>query len=124
SIFFGSVGIYPKVRAVITEDTFLDQDLDPKLLSGEIQLRSVLPDINILRLGGLFGFDRVMAKHFAGRICEIGYQTANFVHLIDIYGIIRSMMKADTQGRVYNVVCPEHPLKKEVIQVSAAKYGY
>ncbi|MFB2118563.1 2-dehydropantoate 2-reductase N-terminal domain-containing protein [Parapedobacter sp. 2B3] len=124
SFFFGSVGIYPKVSATITEATFADAELDPKLFSGERTLRAAHPNLNVLRLGGLFGFERVMAKHFVGRVCEIGYQTANFVHVVDIYGIVAAMISAGSQGKTYNVVCPEHPLKKDVIAASAARYGY
>ncbi|WP_379018886.1 Rossmann-fold NAD(P)-binding domain-containing protein [Parapedobacter deserti] len=124
SIFFGSVGIYPKVSAVITEDTFAADELDDKLFRGESMLRSAFPDINILRLGGLFGLERVIAKHFAGKVCEIGSETANFVHVEDVYGIIRSMLMQGSRRKTYNVVCPEHPLKREVIEVSAVKYGY
>ena len=124
SFFFGSVGIYPKVSAVITEDTLSDTELDAKLLSGESTLRTAYPKLNVLRLGGLFGADRVMAKHFVGKVCDIGYQTANFVHVVDIYGIIRTMIERESQGKTYNVVCPEHPLKKDVIEASAARYGY
>lgn len=124
SLFFGSVGIYPKVSAVIAEDTFAEHELEPKLWFGESKLRAVRPDLNVLRLGGLFGLERTMAKHFVGKVCEIGYQTANFVHVEDIYGIIRVLVEKRVQGRTYNVVCPEHPLKKDVIAASAAKYGY
>ncbi|WP_353196158.1 NAD-dependent epimerase/dehydratase family protein [Parapedobacter defluvii] len=124
SLFFGSVGIYPKVSAVIAEDTFASHELDQKLWLGESRLRSAFPELNVLRLGGLFGLERTMAKHFVGRVCEIGYQTANFVHVEDIYRIILAMLNKRIQGRTYNVVCPEHPLKKDVIAVSAAKYGY
>ncbi|MEC3880345.1 NAD-binding protein [Parapedobacter sp. 10938] len=124
SFFFGSVGIYPKVSATILETTFSDAELAPKLLWGEHALRAAYPNLNILRLGGLFGFERVMAKYFVGKVCEIGYQTANSVHVEDIYGVIAATMAASTQKKTYNLVCPEHPLKKDVIAASAAKYGY
>ena len=124
SFFFGSVGIYPDVSATITETTFTDDRLDPKLLSGEQALRTVYPGLNVLRLGGLFGFERVMAKYFAGKSCQIGYQPANFVHVDDICRIVETMIAAGSEGKTYNVVAPEHPLKKEVIAASAAKYGY
>lgn len=124
SFFFGSVGIYPKVSAVIAEDTFSDNALDEKLLLGESKLQAAYPNLNVLRLGGLFGLDRVIAKYFAGKVCDIGYQTANFVHVVDIYGVIRVMIEKKSQGKTYNIVCPQHPLKKDVIEASAARYGY
>lgn len=124
AFFFGSVGIYPKVSTIITEDTFPDEELEPKLLKGETMLRAKYPQINLLRLGGLFGLERVMAKYFVGKVCEIGYQTANFVHVEDIHGIIKAMISRGSQGKTYNVVSPEHPLKKDVIVASAKKHGY
>ncbi|PPL02399.1 NAD-dependent epimerase/dehydratase family protein [Parapedobacter indicus] len=123
-LFFGSVGIYPKVSGVIVEDTFAADELDQKLWTGESMLRSAFSKLNVLRLGGLFGFERTLAKYFVDKVCEIGYQTANFVHVEDIYAIIRLMMEKEVQSKTYNVVCPEHPLKKDVITASAAKYGY
>ena len=124
SVFFGSVGIYPKVSATIDEDTFAAKDLDQKLLLGETLLRKRYAALNILRLGGLFGLDRTLSKYFQGKICEIGYQPANFVHVADIDGVIRALLVSQAQGKTYNMVCPQHPLKKDVIAASAAKYGY
>lgn len=124
SVFFGSVGIYPKVSALISEETFPAHELHQKLWMRESTLRSAFPDIHILRLGGLFGLERVFAKYFVGKVCEIGYQTANFVHVEDVYRIILAIVERQLQGRIYNVVCPEHPLKKDVIMASAAKYGH
>lgn len=124
AFFFGSVGIYPNESAVIHEDTYPDGRLDPKLLFGERAMRGAFPGINVLRLGGLFGQERVMAKYFQNKPCTIGYQTANFIHVEDIYGIIRRMMESGASGAAYSVVCPEHPLKMDVIRASAAKYGF
>ncbi len=124
AVFFGSVGIYPNENAVIHEDSYPDEALDQKLLFGEKALRAVSPHFNLMRLGGLFGLERVMAKYFQHKVCMIGYQTANFIHVEDIYGIIRRMMEKGIAGSIYNVVSPGHPLKKDVIRVSAAKYGF
>src|SRR5690606_35634196 len=60
---------------------------------------------------------------FVGKVCEVGYQPANFVHVEDIYGDIRTMMETKSYAATYNVVCPMQPLKKDVITASARKYG-
>src|SRR5690606_19987043 len=91
---------------------------------GEQVIRSVCPDLNVLRLGGLFGLERIFAKYFAGKVCQIGYQPANFVHVDDVRATVMTMMALGTKRQTYNVVAPEHPLKKDVIAASAAKYGY
>lgn len=124
AMFFGSVGIYPNEDALISEHTYPDNRLDNMLLHGEHAMRMVFSGVNILRLGGLFGQERVLAKYFQDKICTIGYQTANFVHVEDIYGVILRLMEKGVTGATYNVVCPEHPLKRDVIEASAAKYGY
>ena len=124
SFFFGSVGIYPRESAVVDEDSVPLHRLDKKLRLGETTLREAFPDVNVLRLGGLFGLERIVAKYFAGKVCEVGYQTTNFVHVNDICRILQLMLKKQIGRRTYNVVCPEHPLKKDVIMASAAKYGY
>lgn len=124
AVFFGSVGIYPNEDAIISENTYADNRLDNKLLHGEHAMRMVSPGFNILRLGGLFGQERVLAKYFQDKICTIGYQTANFVHVADIYGVILRLVEKGITGATYNVVCPEHPIKREVIEVSATKYGF
>ena len=124
SFFFGSVGIYPSESRVLAEDSVPLHRLDRKLVLGESILRGAVTDLNVLRLGGLFGLDRVVAKYFAGKVCEVGYQTANFLHVEDICRVIQLMIEKRIKNRTYNVVCPEHPLKKDVIVVSAAKYGY
>lgn len=124
AVFFGSVGVYPNVDALIHEDTFPDTALDQRLRYGETVLQKAFPDTNILRLGGLFGANRIFAKYFQGKVCTIGSQTANFVHVEDIYHILLALMDKEIVGATYNVVCPENPLKKEVIEASAAKYGF
>src|SRR5690606_18375234 len=124
AVFFGSVGIYPHEDGLVHEDTYPEERLEQRLLHGERSMRSVNPGFNILRLGGLFGLNRVFAKYFQDKVCATGAQTANFVHVDDIYGVIVRLMESGVSGATYNVVCPEHPLKKDVIEASAAKYGY
>lgn len=123
-LFFGSVGIYPHISAMISEDTLGDEMLEPRLLRGEQMLRARFPGLTCLRLGGLFGQNRIFARYFEGKVCETGYQTANFVHVEDVYRVVGLLMDRRIQGKTYNVVCPEHPLKKEVIIASANRYGF
>ncbi len=124
SFFFGSVGIYPKIDGILAENTLGDEDLEPRLLLGETMLRAEHPGLNVLRLGGLFGYDRIMAKYFVDKVCQIGQQPANSIHVMDVIGVILTMVERGMHGKTYNVVCPEHPLKQAVIEVSAAKHGY
>lgn len=122
-IFLSSVGVYPDRTGRYDENYREVESLDINLLAAEKQMQT-LPRVTVFRLGGLFGKDRIFAKYFQQRICETGNQRANFIHLDDVVElIIRSASPCELPHGVYNLVTPEHPLKKEVILAGAAKYG-
>src|SRR5690606_41767941 len=81
-----------------------------------------LPATSVFRLGGLFGKQRIFAKYFQDKIVTTGDQPANFIHLDDVLGLIDGAIQQKIQNGIYNLVCPEHPLKKDVIMKSAEKY--
>lgn len=122
-IFLSSIGIYPDVSKEIDEDTFEDEELQAKLLSAEKAI-SRFPRTHIYRLGGLFGQNRIFAKYFQSKECSTGDQPANFIHLEDVAALIRTGFIKPLQHTLYNVVCPQHPSKKDVILASAHKYGF
>nr|WP_235891123.1 GDP-L-fucose synthase [Sphingobacterium lumbrici] len=122
-IFLSSIGIYPDIEGRVDEH-FNDQEaLNPLLALAEEKMTSLSRTI-VFRLGGLFGKNRIFAKYFAGKICTTGEQPANFVHLQDVIQLIFLAFSTDLEHGLFNIVCPEHPSKEEVIIASAAKYGY
>lgn len=120
-VFLSSVGIYPD------SDGFFDENwsgvLNERLLSAEQEMLQVENTI-IFRLGGLFGKNRILAKYFSGKVCKIGTQSANFIHLDDVVMLLAKSFSVSAPGGIYNIVAPEHPTKQEVILASAAKYGF
>src|SRR5690606_36304380 len=120
-IFLSSVGIYPDIDGVFDDESTILTDSN--LALAEEYMR-VLPHTIIYRLGGLFGENRVLAKYFENKICAIGQQLANFIHLRDVLEILDQGFKKLPVGEFYNIVTPEHPLKKEVVLSSAQKYGF
>ena len=123
-IFLSSIGVYPDISAEIDETTCSEQQLDPKLYLAEQMMSEAYPEIYIFRLGGLFGLNRIFAKYFEHRICETGDQPANFIHVEDVAQLIKETFSSDLPKGIYNLVCPAHPSKKEVILASAQKYNY
>lgn len=122
-IYLSSIGIYPDRDGVFDESfTAKDALSDQLLLAEDLMLQ--LPHSYVFRLAGLFGKGRIFAKYFANRICTTGEQPANFVHLDDVVRLIALAAGRDLSHRVYNVVTPMHPKKKEVIRASAEKYGF
>lgn len=122
-LFLSSIGIYPDKDGVYSELNAEGIEFSEKLLLAE-QLMLQLRDTHVYRLGGLFGKNRIFAKYFANRICTTGEQPANFVHLDDAVRLITLATVKDFSHRIYNVVAPIHPRKKEVILASAQKYGF
>lgn len=122
-IYLSSIGIYPRADAVYDESYDLSKGADPCLKQAEDCL-SVLPDTYIFRLGGLFGEERIFAKYFSGKLCTTGGEAANFIHQEDVIRLIYLSFTHTLRYSVYNLVCPIHPLKKEVIEASAKKYNF
>ena len=119
-IYLSSIGIYPDQDGVFTED--YTENLNERLLVAEQKVE--LTNSHIYRLGGLFGKNRIFAKYFANRNCTTGDQPANFIHVDDVVALITKGFESDLHHRIYNLVAPEHPSKKEVILASAKKYGF
>lgn len=119
-IYLSSIGIYPDVDGVFTED--YKQDLNERLHVAEQLIEHT--NTHIYRLGGLFGKNRIFAKYFANRTCTSGDQPANFIHVDDVLALVIKGFESLLNHRIYNLVAPEHPSKKEVILASAAKYGF
>lgn len=122
-IFLSSVGIYPDLDQVFDESYGDVMQLDPKLLLAEDIMRT-LPHTHVFRLGGLFGKNRIFAKYFENKVCSTGYQLANFVHIEDVVRLLFLDFAQPAAYDLFNVVAPEHPLKKDVIIASGVKYGF
>lgn len=121
NIYLSSTGVYPDQDAVFTEE--YSDDLNERLYAAEkIMLQA--PNTIVYRLGGLFGKNRIFAKYFENRVCTTGDQLANFVHVDDVVQLIQQGFEQHLESNIYNIVAPEHPVKKDVIIASAAKYGF
>lgn len=120
-IYLSSIGIYPDKDGIYDESCTIE--LNTRLGMAERVISVTLPSSIIYRLGGLFGKNRIFAKYFQRRICTTGNQPANFVHLDDVIELIKEGFAANLPDSIYNIVAPAHPLKEEVIKISAEKYG-
>lgn len=121
--YFNSTGIYPNVNKVIDEDFSDNSLLNPNFYAIEQLLIDSFPHINVLRLAGLFGDDRVFSRYFSNKVLESGLQPVNHIHYKDIIEIIALMISQKTTGKIYNVVAPGHPTKKDVIASQLIKYN-
>lgn len=104
--YLSSTSVYPNENK-----TFKEEDVPLERVFVENTLRKQYPKINILRLGGLMGDDRYLSKYNVSNLdCPV-----NHIHYSDIIGVIEKMIEVKSFARLYNVVAPLHPTKREVI---------
>jgi phage-related protein len=104
--FMSSTSIYPDVPGIFTEEM-----LRPEDVFVENHIKKGFPQVNILRLGGLMGDERLL-KNF--KVSDLS-GVVNHIHYKDIAEVILKMIEKNVHGKVYNVVAPFHPSKREVI---------
>lgn len=101
-----STGVYPDIAKEFTEE-----DVPLEKISGERMLRNKYPQLNILRLGGLMGDNRLLKNYNVGDLDH----AVNHIHYADISRIISEMIEQKSESKLYNVTAPVHPAKSQVI---------
>lgn len=101
-----STGVYPDVEKEFTED---DRSADD--VPSESVIKNKFPQVNILRLAGLMGDQRLLKNY---NISNLDLLT-NHIHYADICLVVEKMLNNQSRSKVYNVVAPIHPNKAEII---------
>jgi nucleoside-diphosphate-sugar epimerase len=126
-IYISSTAVYPDGNHTYKED-----DINPEggwghadIFFAEETLKSNFKEmVTILRCGGLTGYDRLLAKHFAGRQdIAGGHVPVNLVHRDDVVEVIHTIIEKNAWGKTFNVVSPLHPTREEFYVYEAKKYG-
>lgn len=101
-----STGVYPDMAGAYTEES-LSSDQVP----GERMMKNRYPQVNILRLSGLMGDNRLLKNYNVSN----PEAPVNHIHYEDISGVIEKMIEKGSEGKLYNVAAPQHPSKAQVI---------
>lgn len=104
--YMSSTSVYPNA-----EHEYVEEDVNPSNVFGERTIKEKYPQINILRLAGLMGDQRLLRNY---NITNLD-QAVNHIHYTDICSVIQLMMERQLSSKLYNVVAPMHPAKAEVI---------
>lgn len=106
-------------------DTDVDESLKISKLSlikeAEDLLLQQRDSVLILRLGGLMGEDRVAGKWKSATDFTDGF--VNYIHRDDVINIIEMMLKKELNNGIYNLVAPNYPLRSEIHEKNAKKFG-
>jgi nucleoside-diphosphate-sugar epimerase len=115
-IFVSSTGIYPDSISVAKEDEFNRLELvnENHLAFAEEALHQKLKErLTIVRMAGLIGEDRQIAKYFAGKVnLPNGKSPVNLIHQKDCIGIIEAIIEKQIWGEIFNACASEHPTKE------------
>lgn len=101
-----STGVYPQTEKEFTED---DKSVDD--IPSERVIKNKFPQVNILRLAGLMGNQRLLKNYNISNLDLL----VNHIHYADICSVIEKMLNNESHSKVYNVVAPVHPNKEEII---------
>lgn len=105
-ILMSSIGVYQSFSGEVTEEM-----LPAENCAGEKEIKELFSEVNILRLGGLMGDDRLLSNY---KVTEMDAKV-NHIHFYDICRVVQLLIENAAKSRVYNVVAPRHPSKQEVI---------
>jgi len=124
-IMFSSTSAYKTETGIVTEsDAEPNLESENPLLAAEGELKSLIPDSVILRLGGLFGSDRHPVKYLAGREgISNGDAPVNLVHRQDVISATIQVMRQKVSGEIFNLCSDHHPTKAELYTKLAEKLG-
>lgn len=115
-IFVSSTGIYPDSITIAKENEFDRLGIlnENHLAYAEEVLHQNLKErLTIVRMAGLIGEDRQIAKYFAGKVnLPNGKSPVNLIHQKDCIGIIEAIIEKQIWGEIFNACASEHPTKE------------
>lgn len=93
------------------------------VIEAETLVGKIHPDVSILRLGGLMGYDRIAGKYTGGKVLTSDSRT-NYIHRDDVLGIIESMIEQNVRSEIFDVVAPKQSTKKMIFTQNAKHFGF
>jgi len=119
-ILLSSTSVYPDRSGTMDEETVLTEINTGNLAiwqAEQVVLKSGISHSYVLRLGGLTGEGRILARHFAGKEGLInGDSPVNLLHRMDAINSVSLFVHKAPKSGVYNVCSPVHPARKEVFK--------
>ena len=126
-VFTGSTSVYPEVKRTVTEDDAgadAGGDISPSgraILAAEALLRE--RGATVLRLAGLYGYDRQPGRRLAGREVSGGGARVNLGHRDDVLRAIVRVLEGNVRDATFNVCAEHHPTRREVYTRQAERLG-
>ena len=129
-IYVSTTSVYPELSRVLVEEDVVDPgtSASPMLVQAEQimnSLRTKTRHVTVLRSGGLMGYDRIPGKYVRGKKdVSTGQVPVNYVHRDDVVKIINALLARGIGDETYNVVAPQHPVRRRVYETSCQQFGW
>jgi nucleoside-diphosphate-sugar epimerase len=123
-IFTGSTSVYPELNRTVTEED-AGGEIGPSgraVLAAEGLLRE--RGATVLRLAGLYGYDRQPGRSLAGRDVQGGDARVNLVHRDDVLRVLLKVVETPIRDTTLNVCTDRHPTRRAVYTRQAERYGF
>lgn len=111
-IFLSSTSIYKSENKAVDEESPVEFNL---MNQAEQLINQIKSPVLILRLGGLMGGERYVAKYYAGKQVPAANHLVNYVHRSDVLQIIHGCIQVSLADTC-NVVAPLHPVKADLVK--------
>lgn len=116
-VYISSTSVYKNSNRIVVESDIKDEaDAENKILfrAEKYVQSSTIQDKIILRLGGLTGYERMLARFFAGK-SELagGNEPVNLIHRDDVISVILFLLQKKSGSLVLNVCSPQHPNRRD-----------
>lgn len=126
-IFISSTSVYANLNRTVVETDADDPDKSSgaALLAAEAVLQqATVFDTTILRLAGLYGYNRQPGRFLAGKQgVSGGNAPINLVHHDDVIDVIKQVLEQRHRNDVLNVCAPHHPKRRDFYAAAAHKLG-
>lgn len=126
-VFTSSTSVYPELSRTVTERDAGGSLATPLSDSGQAVLAAEAlvraRGGTILRLAGLYGYDRQPGRRLAGRTLSGGAVPVNLVHRDDVLRVLLKVLEEGVTG-VFNVCADQHPTRQAVYTQQAERYGF
>ncbi len=127
-VFTGSTSVYPDLNRTVTETDAGAQGEGQvgasgrAILAAETLLRA--RGAVILRLAGLYGYDRQPGRSLSGRDVAGGDARVNLVHRDDVVRVMAQVLEQSVRDVTLNVCADLHPTRREVYNRQAGHLGF
>jgi nucleoside-diphosphate-sugar epimerase len=115
-VFTSTTSVYQSTNSIVDEGSVKSEaDAGNKIVyeAEQYVLSSEIPEKLVLRLGGLTGYERILARFFAGKQ-ELagGNEPVNLVHRDDVISAIVFLLNEKKVSGIVNICSPIHPTKR------------